>query len=642
MLLSIVIPTTGRRMLAGAIASALAQDLPAGVACEILVVDNTAEGVARDRVAAYGDPRLRWVHAPTPGVAEARNRGVAAARGRYIAFLDDDEEAQPGWAAALLAHARRGAVAVFGPIAPVFETATVACPQAAGRMYSRDLGVADGADITSSHAYLGTGNSLFDKAACLAASTPFATELNGLGGEDTAFLMALVDRGVHFTWAADAWAKEHVPADRLTLDSLATRHFRNGQVRSFVRFRAGVWRKLEGVAWMGIGLVQAVGFGLASLLAARTRPQRAAHWRLKACGGAGKVAWMPRFWKITYGSPGATVAKSAAPLEVASPARPSPAPGDDRPEVSIIIVSYRTRELTLECLRSVVRETRAASYELIVLDNASDDGSAAAIAAEFPHIRLMARGDNVGFARANNIAAEEARGRYLLLLNPDTIVLDGAVDRLVAFAQARPQAQIWGGRTLYADRSLNPTSCWRRMTLWNVFCRTCGLSGIFPASQVFNAESYGRWDRSSEREVDIVTGCFLLIERTFWDRLGGFDARFFMYGEEADLCLRAARMGARPAVTPEATIVHYGGASEKVRSEMMIKLLAGKAELIKRHWSPGTQSVGLALLSLWPWTRAVALGLAGRMLSRPALADQAATWRAIWTARARWRHGWSS
>ncbi len=638
MLLSIVIPTTGRRLLDGAVASARAQQLPGGDAWEIVVVDNTTAGLVRDRVAAYADPRLVWVHAPVPGLAEARNAGVAAAAGRYIAFLDDDEEASHGWAAALLAHARRGAVAVFGPIEPAFETPPVACPDAARRMYSRDMGLPDGADIASRHAYLGTGNSLFDKAACFTTDKPFDADLNGLGGEDSALLMALAARGLKLTWAADAWVREHVPADRLTFAALATRHFRNGQVRSLVRFRAGGLRRLDGAAWMGVGVLQVAGFGLASLLASRVRPERAAYWRLKAYGGAGKVLWMPRFWKATYGAAGAP---RSAPVASASPSASAHPIGEAGPEVSIIVVSYRTRELTLECLRSIARQTKSVSYELLVLDNASDDGSAAAIAAEFPHIGLMARSDNVGFARANNIAAETAKGRYLLLLNPDTIVLDGAIDRLLAFAKARPEALIWGGRTLYADHSLNPTSCWRRMTLWNVFCRTSGLSGIFPSSQVFNAESYGRWDRSTVREVDIVTGCFLLIERSFWGRLGGFDARFFMYGEEADLCLRAAKLGARPAVTPQATIVHYGGASEKVRSEMMIKLLAGKAELIKRHWSPGTQSLGLALLSLWPWTRAVALGLAGRVLAKQTLADQAATWRAIWSARARWRHGWS-
>src|SRR5262249_52669728 len=274
-------------------------------------------------------------------------------------------------------------------------------------------------------------------------------------------------------------------------------------------------------------------------------------------GGAGKVLWMRPFWKVTY-----------APVDAAVAALAPVAQGGGGPLVSIIVVSYRTRELTLECLRSIARETVGVSHEVLVVDNASGDGSAAAIAQEFPDVKLIALDGNVGFARANNIAAGEARGRYLLLLNPDTVVIDRAIDRLLEFAAEHPQARIWGGRTLYADRTLNPTSCWRRMSLWNVFCRTAGLTGLFPRSQLFNSECYGRWDRSTVRDVDIVTGCFLLIERDFWQRLGGFDARFFMYGEEADLCLRAAKLGARPAVTPNATIIHYGGASEQVRSEM--------------------------------------------------------------------------
>ncbi len=631
MLLSIVIPTGGRRrLLAGAIESCLAQDLPAEVACEIVVVDNTPAGSMRDLVEAFADERLRWVHAATPGVSEARNAGVRAARGEYVAFLDDDEEASRGWAAALLAHARRGAVAVFGPIRAAFE-AQPASAQAATRLFTRQLAMTDGADVSAWHAYLGTGNSLFDKAACLDPETAFDTSLSRLGGEDSNFLMSLVDRGVPLTWAADALVEEHVPQERTSLASLATRQFRNGQVRSLIRFRASGWRALEGVAWMGVGLMQLVGYGLAGLVLARHRPERAALYRLKAAGGAGKVLWMRPFWKLTYGraEPAATETFSVA------------ARAGEGPLVSIIVVSYRTRALTLECLRSVARETAHLPHEILVVDNASGDGSAEAIAREFPDVRLIALDGNVGFARANNIAAEEAKGRYILLLNPDTVVIGRAIERLVAFAAERPQAKIWGGRTLYGDRSLNPTSCWRRMSLWNVFCRTTGLSGLLPRSQLFNSESYGRWDRATMREVDIVTGCFLLIERGFWEQLSGFDARFFMYGEEADLCLRAAKLGARPAVTPDATIIHYGGASEGIRSEMMVKLLAGKAALIKRHWPIRTGRLGLTLLSLWPLTRAVALSFTGWVLRRSHLTEEAATWRRIWDQRERWRHGYS-
>ena len=214
--------------------------------------------------------------------------------------------------------------------------------------------------------------------------------------------------------------------------------------------------------------------------------------------------------------------------------------------------------MTAAALDSVLAETRTTSFEIIAVDNASTDGSSAMLAQHPAKPQLIARNDNIGFARANNVAASQARGRYLLLLNPDTVVLDGAIDNLVAFARARPEARIWGGRTIFADGSLNPSSCWCRMTPWNLFCRASGLTAMFAQSEVFNGEAFGGWARDSERDVDIVSGCFFLIEKELWDELGGFDPLFFMYGEEADLCLRARALSAKPAVTPEATIIHYG------------------------------------------------------------------------------------
>jgi GT2 family glycosyltransferase len=154
------------------------------------------------------------------------------------------------------------------------------------------------------------------------------------------------------------------------------------------------------------------------------------------------------------------------------------------PLVSILVISYNTRDMTLDCLRSVVAQTTV-PYELIVLDNASRDGSAAAIAAAFPGIRLIASETNLGFSRGNNVASREARGKYLLLLNPDTLVLEQAVDRMVGFAERTPEAGIWGGRTLSGDGSLNPTSVFGDMTLWSLFCRASGLAEIFPGRTGF-------------------------------------------------------------------------------------------------------------------------------------------------------------
>jgi hypothetical protein len=300
--------------------------------------------------------------------------------------------------------------------------------------------------------------------------------------------------------------------------------------------------------------------------------------------------------------------------------------------VSILIISYNTREMTLACLRSVVEQTEPGTFEVIVVDNQSKDGSAGAIAADFPWVRLIRSSDNLGFAKANNVAAKEAVGDYLLLLNPDTLVLERAIDRLLEFARGRPAAGIWGGRTVFADGSLNPASCWQRQTLWSVFCVGSGLSSVFRGSGVFNPEALGGWDRSTVREVDIVSGCFLLIERQMWERLGGFDPAFFMYGEEADLCLRSHAMGCRPVVTPEATIVHYGGASERVRSDKMVRLLSAKVRLIRRHWSPVTRGVGVWMLAMWPLTRAVAW----RAAAIVGPGSDGGTWGEVWRRRREW------
>jgi GT2 family glycosyltransferase len=319
--------------------------------------------------------------------------------------------------------------------------------------------------------------------------------------------------------------------------------------------------------------------------------------------------------------------------ETAAPAPESVT--ESAPVLSILVISYNTRAMTLDCLRSVVAETRT-PYELIVLDNASGDGSAEAVAAEFPQVRLIASPENLGFAEGNNVAARVARGEYLLLLNPDTLVLRGALDKLLAFARETPQAGIWGGRTLFPDGSLNPASCWRRLDLWALLMRATGLVSLFRESPLFNAEAYGGWRRDSPREVDIVTGCLFLIRRVTWDRLGGFDPTYVMYGDEADLCRRAQAIGVKPMITPEAEIVHYTGASETVRADKLVRLYCALMTLIRRHFPPWQRPLARGLLLSTPLTRALVLkalpkgvGRAGRPV-----------WREVWDRRAEWRDGY--
>ncbi len=304
------------------------------------------------------------------------------------------------------------------------------------------------------------------------------------------------------------------------------------------------------------------------------------------------------------------------------------------PQLSILVVSYGTRDLTLECLSSVYRETGAVPFEILVVDNGSPDGSAAAIAASFPQVRLFALRENLGFGAANNLAARQATGKYLLLLNPDTVVLERAIQKLYDFAERHPEAGIIGGRTYSGAGVLDPTSCWGQPTPWSVFCRTMGLSALFKGHRWFDPEVLGDWDRDTVREVDIVTGCLLLIRKELWDRLQGFDPSFFMYGEEFDLCLRARKLGIRCLFCPDAEIIHYGGASATVQTDKLVRLFQTKRILYQQHWSPGAARFGEGMLRLWALSRMAAFMLL--RLIRPVYVERYRTWRAVWRRRGEW------
>lgn len=309
------------------------------------------------------------------------------------------------------------------------------------------------------------------------------------------------------------------------------------------------------------------------------------------------------------------------------------------PELSILLVSWNSRELTLECLRSIYRETSQTAFEVIVLDNASQDGSVEAIASEFPQVRIMAEAVNHGFALGTNIQAAAAKGDMLLLLNTDTVVLNGAIDRLMEFSRQRPAAKIWGGRTLFGDGSLNATSCWGSLTLWNQFCLASGLTAAFRRSRLFNPRAYPGWNRDSARPVDIISGCFLLMHREFWNRLGGFDPMFFMYGEDTDLCMRAVSAGASPAITPDATIIHYGGGSTRSHARKICQISAAHISIIKRHFSIATRKPAQVSVIGWVLIRHLAFTLLGVL--RPAqFAEQSATWSEAWSKRSEWRNGY--
>jgi hypothetical protein len=288
--------------------------------------------------------------------------------------------------------------------------------------------------------------------------------------------------------------------------------------------------------------------------------------------------------------------------------------------------------MTLDCLHSVARETMA-EHEVIVVDNASTDGSAEAIADIFPETRLIASKENLGFGPANNLAGTHARGRYVLLLNPDTLILDKAIDRLLAVARRSPAAQMWGGRTVFADNSPNRTNCYQDVTVWRLFCRATGLAAISGNHRFFST-AYGGWDMADEREVDILTGCFLLLTRDLWNGLGGFDPAFFLFDEETDLCLRARRdFGARPRYTPEAVIVHHGSASLPRQADRIIHQLKGRLLLVDRHFQGLRRRLARVLVWAMPANRALAERVSAALRGSKAGEGK---WTEIWRRRKEW------
>ena len=294
--------------------------------------------------------------------------------------------------------------------------------------------------------------------------------------------------------------------------------------------------------------------------------------------------------------------------------------------VSVLIVSYNTRQLTIECLESLAS---AAGVETIVVDNASTDGSVEAIRALGNRVQLIACTENLGFAKGVNLAATIATGDYVLLLNPDARLCPGALDTLVKLAIAVPDAGLYGGMALDAQGAAS-ASCFNRPTLWSCMCQALGLTGSLGGS-LFAPESIDLTRGEATRRVDIISGCFLLVRADVWRSLGGLDPSFFMYGEDFDFSLRAANAGWKPIVTTEARVIHHGSASKQTDEQRLTRLLRGKAQFYRRHFSE--RNAALAIASLWAWafTRMVSFSILRVFGSN--YRGKAQTWRRVWQAR---------
>lgn len=299
-----------------------------------------------------------------------------------------------------------------------------------------------------------------------------------------------------------------------------------------------------------------------------------------------------------------------------------------RPEIdlSILVVSFETVERTVACVRSVLAFAPPVRFEILLLDNRSGDGTLDRLLREFrgvPDLILVSGRSNLGFARANNVLGTAARGRWLLLLNPDAEATPSAIGSLLAAAEAERGPAVLGGLTIDPDGRGNRTGVLGGFTLPRIIARASGLGRLVDGTRIVEG--------GSPRPVPAVTGCCCMIRRDLWRDLGGFDESFFLFGEDVDLNLRIRRRGGRVLLVPSARFIHEGGASCRVAVHRTLRLLETDVLLMRKHWSPAAARAGCLVLKLGVLLRITAsrAGLRTRGVN-------AEGWVTLWKRRSEW------
>ena len=262
--------------------------------------------------------------------------------------------------------------------------------------------------------------------------------------------------------------------------------------------------------------------------------------------------------------------------------KPSP-----EPDVTVLLTTWNTREMTLEAIRSVEKKTEGITYEVIVVDDASDDGTAEALRLEFPHVRVIVSPHNLGFVRANNLGASSARGRHLFLLNTDTLLVNNAIAVLSRYLDEHPDVGACGGMLL--NRDMTPqVSYGNEPSLPQAAVDAFFLNDLLPNAGFPQRGIVPRFPCAGTIDVDYITGADLMIQRSIVDSIGLFDELFREYCEETDLCRRVRTVaGKRVVFVPDASVMHFGGMSYGQLGEAQIRkhYLSYAKYLTKHHGS---------------------------------------------------------
>jgi N-acetylglucosaminyl-diphospho-decaprenol L-rhamnosyltransferase len=264
-------------------------------------------------------------------------------------------------------------------------------------------------------------------------------------------------------------------------------------------------------------------------------------------------------------------------------------------DLSVIIVNYKARELLLECLAALVPDVAPLASEIVVVDNDPGDGAPQAVAARFPAVRVIANAENVGYGRAANQGIRATSGEFVLVMNPDCEPRPGAVRTLIDFLRAHPRAAIAGPALLRPDGAIEHSARGFPDHFTFLFNRYSLLTRLFPHNRHSRRYLLSDWDHRSEREVDWLSGAFLMVRRAAIDRVGGFDEAFFMFNEDVDWCRRMKLAGWVNVFVPGAQVVHHVGASRnRVAPRVIVERHRGMIHYFHKHHPTNPIVRGLA------------------------------------------------
>jgi N-acetylglucosaminyl-diphospho-decaprenol L-rhamnosyltransferase len=238
----------------------------------------------------------------------------------------------------------------------------------------------------------------------------------------------------------------------------------------------------------------------------------------------------------------------------------------DTIDLSIIIINWRSKDFLRKCLASIYANTRDVPFEIIVIDNASFDGSEEMVHREFPEVQFIQSAENLGFARANNLGFDRSKGQNILFLNPDTEVSDGAIRALLAALDSRPDAGIMGCKLLNSDLSVQTSCIQSYPTLLNQVFDADYLRRIFPKSSLWGTQPLYEVQEGPAK-VEVVSGACLLIRREAFEKAGLFSETYFMYAEDVDVCYKVKSSGWGVYYLASATVIHHGGQSSSKKTE---------------------------------------------------------------------------